>query len=122
MDYVGPINPPCAAPGFVYILVVIDYFSRFLWAVGVKKADQVSTMRVLLDHVFPVMGWPLKVYTDSGSRFTGSMISQMWNDRGVIHFPSAISHPQSVGLSERYVQMLIGRIRLSCISIGLSRY
>ena len=58
MDYVGPINSPCAAPGFVYILVVIDYFSRFLWAVGVKKADQVSTMRVLLDHVFPVMGWP----------------------------------------------------------------
>jgi len=85
-----------------------------------KKADQVSTMHVLLDHGFPVMGWTLTVYTDNGSHFTGSMISQMWKDRGVIHFPSAISHPKSVGLSERYVQMLIGRIRLSCISIGLS--
>ena len=25
----------------------------------------------------------------------------------MIHFTSAISHPESVGLSERYVQMLI---------------
>jgi len=122
MDFVGPINPPCAATGYIYILVVIDYFSRFLWAVGTKKADQVSTMRAVLDHVIPMVGWPLTVYSDNGSHFTGSMISQMWSDHGVIHFTSAISHPQSVGLSERYVQMLMGRIRLSCISLGTSRY
>lgn len=120
MDYVGPINPPCASTGYVYILLVIDYFSRFLWAVGVKKADQISTMRALLDNVFPVVGWPLTVYTDNGSHFTGSMITRMWIDHGVIHFASAISHPQSVGLSERYVQMLMGRIRLACISLGSS--
>lgn len=122
MDYVGPINPPCKATGYAYILVVIDYFSRFLWAVGVRKADQVSTMEALLDHVFPVVGWPLSVYTDNGSHFTGALISKMWADHGVMHFPSAISHPQSVGLSERYVQMLMGRIRLQCLSLGSSEY
>ena len=90
--------------------------------VSIKKADQVSTMRALLDHVIPVVGWPLTVYSHNGSHFTGSLISQMWSDHGVIHFTSAISHPQSVGLSERYVQMLMGRIRLSCISLGTSRY
>ena len=112
MDYVGPINPPCKATGCVYILIVVDYFSRFLWARGVQKADQVSTIKALLEHVFPVVGWPLTVYTDNGSHFTGALISKMWDDHGVIHFPSAISHPQSVGLSERYVQMLMGTIRL----------
>ena len=45
----------------------------------------------------------------------------MWEDHGVIHFAAAISHPQSVGLSERYVQMVIGRIRLRCISLGSSK-
>jgi len=39
-----------------------------------------------------------------------------------MHFTSAISHPQSVSLSERYVQMLIGIIRLSCISRGSSHH
>ena len=71
MDYVGPINPPCKATGNTYILVVIDYFSKFLWAFGVNKADQMTTMKALLDHVFPVVGWPLSVYSDNGSHFTG---------------------------------------------------
>ncbi|KAG0633594.1 hypothetical protein HOY80DRAFT_1063178 [Tuber brumale] len=52
--------------------------------------------------------------------FTGTLISKTWADHGVMHFPSAISHPQSVGLSERYVQMLMGRIRASCIAQGSS--
>jgi len=44
----------------------------------------------------------------------------MWADHGVMDFPWAVSHPQSVGLSERYVQMLMGRIRASSINQGLS--
>jgi len=99
MDYVGPITPPCKSTGYVYILIVIDYFSRFLWAMGVHKADQASTMKALPDHIIPTFGWPLTVYTDNGSHFTGALISKMWTDHGVMHFPSAISHPQSVGLS-----------------------
>ena len=122
MDYVGPINPTCKATGNTYILVVIDYFSRFLWAFRVNKDDQMSTMKALLDHVFPVVGWPLSVYSDNGCHFTGQLISTMWKDHGVMHFTSAISHPQSVGLSERYVQMLMGRIRLACLSLGSSDY
>lgn len=122
MDFIGPINPPCLATGYIYILVVIDYCSRFLWAVGTMKADKVSTMHALLNHVIPIVGWPLTVYSDHESHFTGSLISQMWSDHGVIHFTSAISYPHSVGLSERYVQILIERICLSCISLDTSRY
>lgn len=120
MDFVGPITPACQSTGYVYILIVIDYFSRFLWAVGLQKADQKSTMMAVLERITPVMGWPLTVYTDNGSHFTGSQISKMWRDHGVIHFPSAISHPQSVGLSQRYGQMSVGWIRLSCITLGSS--
>jgi len=118
MDFVGPINPSYQSTGFIYILIVVDYFSRFLWAVGVERADQTSTIKALLTEVIPVVGWLLTVYTDNGSHFTGSLIIKMWSDHGVLHFPSAISRPQSVRLSERYVQMLVGRIGLSCISQG----
>jgi len=48
----------------------------------------------------------------------GSLITKLWSNHGVLHFPSAIFHPQSVELSEHYVQMLVGRIGLSCISQG----
>ena len=122
MDFMGPISPSCTATGYSYICIVIVYCSRFLWAIGVKKADQASTIMALLDYIFPIMGWPLTVYSDNGSHFTRGLISDMWRDYGVMHFASAISHPQSVGLSERYVQMLRERIRLACRSLGSTQY
>ena len=121
MDFMGPINPPCEATGAVYILLIVDYFSRFVFGASLRKADQTSTMQVLIERVVPVVGWPKSVYTDNGSHFTGSAIKEMWEDHGVMHFTSAISHPQSVGLSERYVQMIMGRIRLKCIEMGTSK-
>jgi transposase InsO family protein len=120
MDFVGPINPPCEATGAVYILLVVDYFSRFVFGAALQRADQLSTMQVFVDRVVPVVGWPRSVYSDNGTHFTGSAIKKMWNDHGVAHFTAAISHPQSVGLSERYVQMTMGRIRLKCITMGSS--
>jgi len=77
MYFVELISPPCKATSYDSILVVIDYFSRFLWAVGVQKADQASTMKALLMHVFQVVRWPLTIYTDNGSHFTGSKIKEM---------------------------------------------
>ena len=44
----------------------------------------------------------------------------MWDDHGVAMFTAAVSHPPSVGLSECYVQMTMGRIRLNCIAAGSS--
>jgi len=122
MDFVGLINPPYGVTGNTYILVVIDYFSRFLFAVGLPQADQKSPMSALLEKVIPVVGWPMTVYTDNGTHFTGQHIQKMWQDHGVLHFSSAISHPQSVGLSKRYVQMLVGCIRLKCISLGTAAH
>ena len=121
MDYIGPINPPCEATGAVYILVVIDYFSRFHFGAPLQKADQASTIQFFIERVVPIVGWPRSVYTDNGTHFTGSTIKKMWDDHGISHFTAAISHPQSVGLSKCYVQMTMGRIRLRCIEMGTSR-
>ena len=121
MDFIGSINPPCEATGAVYILLVVDYFSRFVLEPCQERADQQSTMRAFVDKVVPILGWPKSVNSDNGSHFAGASIRKMWEDHGVMHFTAAISHPQSVGLSERYVQMVIGRIWPRCISAGTSK-
>ena len=115
MDYIGPINPPCAATGAKYILIVVDYFSRFLFGKAVVSATMQSTMDVILNHIVPVCGWPRSIYSDNGTHFTGGEIQTMFRNFGVTHFHAAISHPSSVGLAERYVQMTVGRLRLKCI-------
>lgn len=112
MNFIGPINPPCEATGAVYILLVVDYFSRFTFGAALQKADQQATMQFIVDKIVPIVWWPKSVYSDNGSHFTGNAIRQMWKDHRVLQFTAAISHPQSVGLSERYVQMTMGRIWL----------
>lgn len=121
MDFVRPINSPGEAMGAIYIFLVVDYFCRFVFGGALKKVDQSSTMQFLLDKVVTIVPLPKSVYSVNGSHFTGNIIKQMWKDDGVLHFTSAILQPQSVGLSERYVQMVTGCIFLKCIAIGSSK-
>ena len=44
MDWIGTIWPPCEVTGWRYILVVIEYFSRFIWARGYETANQEAFM------------------------------------------------------------------------------
>ena len=111
MDFVGPINPPCEATGAIYIFLLVDYFSRFAFGTTLEKADQQATMRFVIEKVVPIVGWPKSGYTDNGSHFTGLAVRKMRDDHGVAMFTAAVSHPQSVGISERYVQITMGRIR-----------
>jgi transposase InsO family protein len=118
IDYIGPITPACKGSGAKYILVMVDYYSRFVFAQPVQCADQATTMATLLNTVVPVVGWPRTIYSNNGSHFVGKEIEQMFKDHGVVHFNTAISHPSSVGLAERYVRMIIGSVRLQCLQAG----
>ena len=117
IDYIGPIVPSCEVTKSRYILIIVDHFSRFLFARPVPDATTQSTMDTILNYVTLVVGWPRSVYSDNGSHsgFMGKEIQEMFSKFGVTHFSAAISHPSAVGLAERYVQMLTGRIRLRCI-------
>ena len=39
MDFLGPISPRCEATGARYVLLAIDYLSRFVWAKLCGLAD-----------------------------------------------------------------------------------
>ena len=79
-------------------------------------------MDVILNHVVRITGWPRSIYSDNGSHFTGKEIQDMLAKFGVTHFAAAISHLSAVGLAERYVQMLTGRIRLRCLDSKTSAF
>jgi hypothetical protein len=122
MDYIGPISPVCKGSGAKYILVMIDYYSWFVFAQPVACADQATTMAMLLNTVVPVVGWPKTSYSDNGSHFVGEAMQTMPREHGVLHFKAAISHASSMGLAERYVRMIIGNVRLQCLQAGSADY
>ena len=99
MDYIGPITLSCAITGAKYILIIVDYFSSFLFARPLLEATMSSTMDMILNHVTSITGWPRSIYIDNGSHFTGKEIQDMFTKFGVTHFAAAISHPSAVGLA-----------------------
>ena len=118
LDWVGPITPACTVTGAVYILLMVDYFSRFLWAKAYTKHTAQEVVDLHENHVSPVFGHPRAVYTDNGSHFVNQIMKDYYRDRGITHYTGPISHPSSTGLLERAVQGLITFLRTKCIECG----
>jgi len=57
VDFVGPL--PRTSRGNAYILVFVDYFSKWVEIVAVREATAHVAAGKLLSEVFPVMGPPL---------------------------------------------------------------
>lgn len=108
MDYLGPISPRTSS-GMLYVLIVVDYFSRMVWLQPVANADSVSTAK-FLNRIFSFMGYPLAVYNDGGSHFKGE-VSILLETNGILQFRAPPSHPQSVGMAELVVQLVLNRLR-----------
>ena len=105
-DFIWPITP-ASDSGNQYIIIMVDYFTRYLFAKAVTHAT-VAAAQDLFESVTSSFGNPLLVHTDNGAHFTGEEFHGMIVERGIKHFPAPKSHPSSVGLVERYVQLLIG--------------
>ena len=109
MDFIGPITPN-SRNGSVYILVVVDYFSRYLFAHATKRSTGTAVVE-FLRNITKVFGWPLAMYTDNGSHFVKGELPGILKSMGTLHFAAPITNPRSVGLAERYVQLVLTGLR-----------
>jgi len=120
MDFIGPITPT-SGHGNRYIIIMVDYFSRYLFAKAVKGPTVEAAWDLLLTAMNH-LGNPVAVYTDNGSHFTGEAFQNELAIRGIKHFPVPMTHPQSVGLSERYVQLLMKTVKRFSFQAGRHRW
>lgn len=110
MDFIGPLTPVVKGTGSRYILIIVDYFSRYLFAKAVRTASSGEVI-AMLGKVGQLVGWPRAIYNDNGSHFVSANVQDYLRARGVRQFPAPKSHPSSVGLAERYVQLVVIGLR-----------
>lgn len=110
MDFLGPITPN-SRNGSVYILLAVDYFSRYLFAHATQHNTGEVVVRLLEERIARVFGWPLAFYVDNGSHFVKGRLPEKLNQVGTKLITAPISHPRSVGLAERYVQLILAGLR-----------
>lgn len=107
MDFLGPINPERKLTGYVYVQVVVDYLSRFVWIKGCKAAIQEEVYFFWVNELASIFGWLECLYNDNGIHFTGDEITALFESHGTVQITAPISHPSLVGLVERSVQLVI---------------
>ena len=80
--------------------------SRLLVARGVPEATSANTVSFFQQEVSDKFGWPRAIYHDNGSHFKNHFTTKL-AQMGVKQMTAPITHPSSVGLAERYVQLIL---------------
>jgi len=115
MDFIGPITPRCKVTGFHYILVAVDYFSRFCWLLGCVSPSSEVAVRMLRDVIMPAFGLPEATYSDQATSFMSHEYHNYCKTEKIRMMWTPVYYAQSNGLPERMVQMVVSILRKMCV-------
>ena len=112
VDIVRPIAPPSEA-GHRYILTLVDYATRYLEAVPLKKITTEAVAEALLD-IYSRVGIPEEVLTDQGTQFMSECMQEVSRLLSIKGLTSTPYHPICNGLVERWNGTLKSMIKRLC--------
>jgi transposase InsO family protein len=110
MDYLGPVRPT-SVNGNRFVLIFVDYFSRFIVAKAYPDATSKNVLDLFSQYFVPFFGYPRAVYSDRGTHFVGGVFSQHLESRKIPHYEAPPYSPSSVGLAERSVRNVTHALR-----------
>lgn len=106
IDFLGPL------PSGDYLLVIIDYFSRYKEVEILRKITAQETAE-RLERIFVRLGYPRTITLDNGRQFVSREFEEFCNRRGIILNRTTPYWPQENGLVERQNRSLMKRLKIS---------
>ena len=100
LDILGPL--PESSLGNKYILVVSDYFTKWVEAYPMPNQETVTIANVLVNEFISRFGVPLLLHSDQGSQFESSLFQELCSLLDIDKTRTTAYHPQSDGLVERF--------------------
>ncbi|XP_071818156.1 uncharacterized protein [Apostichopus japonicus] len=108
MDLAGPL--PRTKKGNRYVLVVVDYATRYPEAIPIPN-QEAETIAEELVKLFSRVGIPEEIVSDQGTNFTSKLMKEVCNLLEIDHLKSSPYHPQTNGLVERFNGTLKSMLR-----------
>ena len=103
MDLVGPL--PRTSRGHQYILVILDYATRYPEAIPLRTMATKGIARELI-LLFSRVGLPDEILTEQGTPFMSKIMKDLCTLMKVRQLRTSVYHPQTDGLVERFNQTL----------------
>ena len=97
IDFMGPFP---SSYGNKYILVAVDYVSKWVEAVASPTNDASVVIKLFKSIIFPRFGVPRIVISDGGTHFINKVFVGLLKKNGVQHRVATPYHPQTSGQVE----------------------
>ncbi|GJX38261.1 reverse transcriptase domain-containing protein [Tanacetum coccineum] len=99
MDILGPLPP--ARGGAKFMIVAIDYFTKWMEAKPLVKITGKEVIRFVMDNIICKFRLPRIIITDNGAQLVNDPFKS-WCGRFEIHqINTVVAHPQANGLAHR---------------------
>ena len=105
MDILGPL--PETAAGNSYILVVGDYFTKWMEAYPIPNQEATTIASKLVNEFICRFSVPRQLHSDQGAQFESKVITEICKLLHIDKTRTTPYHPQSDGLIERFNRILI---------------
>ena len=111
IDVLTPNMGQVTPRGNKHVVVIQDYFTK--WVIAVATPDQTAStiLRVLIEHVFSQHGIPRIILSDNGPCFTANQFRLSLQELGINHRFAAPYHQQTNGMVERWNRSLLTMLR-----------
>ncbi|CAI5685570.1 unnamed protein product [Oreochromis niloticus] len=100
------------APGNRYVLVAMDYFTKWPEAYAVPDQSATTTAERLVEEMFAHFGVPAELHSDQGRNFELKVFGEICRRLGVEKTRTTPLHPQSDGLVERFNRTLATQLAI----------
>ena len=109
IDFMGPFTPSF---GNLYILVAVDYVSKWVEATALPSNDSKVVLKFLKKNIFTRFGTPRAIISDGGKHFCNRHFDTLLEKYGVTHKVATAYHPQTSGqveVSNREIKRILER-------------
>nr|CAN67576.1 hypothetical protein VITISV_025810 [Vitis vinifera] len=110
IDFMGPFP---MSFGNSYILVGVDYVSKWVEAIPYKQNDHRVVLKFLKENIFSRFGVPKAIISDGGAHFCNKPFEALLSRYGVKHKVATPYHPQTSGqveLANREIKNILMKV------------
>ncbi|KAL4311338.1 hypothetical protein GQ457_01G019850 [Hibiscus cannabinus] len=110
IDFMGPFP---SSFGNLYILLAVDYVSKWVEAVATTHNDAKTVQRFIKKNIFTRFGTPRVIISDEGRHFDNRSIAAALRKLGINHKLSTAYHPQTNGqaeVSNREIKLILEKV------------
>jgi transposase InsO family protein len=97
IDFMEPFT---SSFGSIYILLVVDYVSKWVEAKATKNNDVKTVINFVQTNIFVRFGTPRAIISDRGTHFCNKVVDALFKKYEVVHRTSNAYHPQTQGQAE----------------------